>query len=200
MAVKFDLYESPRTDENSTPLPHPKVIQRDVINTKNLCEQIHRQSTLTPADVAAVFTSLSSEMADAFKDGYSVHISGIGFFKLILKCNAEANPGNITSNDISIKSIKFTPDKEMMEKLAKIKFERDSDESHHSEKLDDSAIKDKLSKFFRKNAYLRRRDFEKLTGFNQSKAIRYIRTLAEEKVIKNIGTKYQPLYVKGKSL
>ena len=150
--------------------------------------------------MAAVFTSLSSEMADAFKDGYSVHISGIGFFKLILKCNTEANPVNITSNDISIKSIKFTPDKEMMEKLAKIKFERDSDESHHSEKLDDSVIKDKLSKFFRKNAYLKRRDFEKLTGFNQSKAIRYIRILVAEKVIKNIGTKYQPLYVKGKSL
>ena len=61
--------------------------------------------------------------------------------------------------------------------------------------MDDEEVKQKLTEFLAGHSFLQRRDFEQLTGFNQSKATRYIRRLVEEGVLKNVGSKFQPVYV-----
>ena len=58
-------------------------------------------------------------------------------------------------------------------------------------------VKQKLAEYFKTHSFLQRRDFERLTGFNSSKSTRVIRILVKEGVLKNAGTKYQPVYVVG---
>lgn len=56
-------------------------------------------------------------------------------------------------------------------------------------------MKQKLTEFLAGHSFLQRRDFEQLTGFNQSKATRYIRRLVEEGVLKNVGSKFHGWYL-----
>ena len=58
-------------------------------------------------------------------------------------------------------------------------------------------MKQKLAEYFKTHSFLQRRDFERLTGFNSSKSTRVIRELVKDGVLKNAGTKYQPVYVVG---
>lgn len=89
------------------------------------------------------------------------------------------------------------PDKDLIDRFQTVCLERKVDEAHHSAKLDEEEVKQKLAEHFKTHSFLQRRDFEQLTGFNSSKSTRVIRELVKEGVLKNAGTKYQPVYVRG---
>lgn len=97
-----------------------------------------------------------------------------------------------------MRSIKFTPDKDLIDRFQSVYLERKVDEAHHSTKLDEEEVKQKLAEYFKAHSFLQRRDFERLTGFNSSKSTRVIRELVKDGVLKNAGTKYQPVYVEGR--
>lgn len=195
MSIKFDLYKNPEKEGIVAPKLHAKVITKDVMTTKNLRDKINSKCTVSPADVAAVLTALNSEMFEALSDGYSLHLEGIGHFSLSLKCAPDVNPKHVSASDISVKGIRFSPDKEFLEKFKTVEFERLKDASRHSENIGMSEILEKLDTYFKENQFMRRLDFEKLTGFTKSKAIRTLKQLVEDGVLKNAGTKQMPMYI-----
>lgn len=197
MAIKFDLFENPVKEGVSAPKLHAKVITKDVVTTREIREAIRRKCTVSPADVAAVITALNDELYENLSNGYAVHLEGIGYFSLSLKCAPDINPKYIKDDDVQVRSIKFTPDKDLIDRFQSVYLERKVDEAHHSTKLDEEEVKQKLAEYFKTHSFLQRRDFERLTGFNASKSTRVIRELVKDGVLKNAGTKYQPVYVRG---
>lgn len=196
MPIKFDLYNNPENEGVTSSGIHAKVITRGVINTRNISQSINRKCTLTESDVWAVLTALRDELYDAFKDGYSVHLEGLGHFSLSLKCDPNVSPKYVSSNDISVKGIRFVPEKELLDKLECVHFEHDIDDSRHSKNMEQPEIIVALDKYFADNQFLRRIDFEKLTGFNKSKALRTLKELVKDGVLKNVGTVNMPMYIK----
>lgn len=196
MPIKFDLYKNPEKEGIVAPKLHAKVITKDVMTTKNLRDKINSKCTVSPADVAAVLTALNSEMFEALSDGYSLHLEGIGHFSLSLKCAPDVNPKHVSASDISVKGIRFSPDKELLEKFKTVEFERLKDASRHSENMEMSEIMEKMDAYFAENQFMRRQDFERLTGFNKSKALRTLKQLVEDGILKNAGTKQMPMYIK----
>ncbi len=196
MPIKFDLYKNPEKEGVEVPKLHAKVITKDVITTKDLRDTINKKCTVAPADVAAVLTALSSEMFEALSNGYSVHLEGLGHFSLSLRCAPDVNPKHVSTSDISVKGIRFLPDKELSEKFKTVEFERLKDASRHSEKMELSEIMEKMDRYFTDNQFMRRQDFEKMTGFNKSKALRTLKALVNDGVLKNVGTKQMPMYIK----
>lgn len=138
---------------------------------------------------------MNDELYEKLSDGYTVHLDGIGYFSLSLKCASDINPRYIKDDDVQVRSIKFTPDKDLINRFRNVCLEREVDDAHHSAKLDEEEMKQKLVEYFKTHAFLQRRDFEQLTGFNSSKSTRVIRELVKEGMLKNAGTKYQPVYV-----
>lgn len=197
MAIKFDLFENPVKEGVSVPKLHAKVITKDVVTTREIREAIRKKCTASPADVAAVITALNDELYENLSNGYAVHLEGIGYFSLSLKCTPDINPKYIKDDDVQVRSIKFTPDKDLIDRFQSVYLERKVDEAHHSTKLDEEEVKQKLAEYFKTHSFLQRRDFERLTGFNSSKSTRVIRELVKEGVLKNAGTKFQPVYVVG---
>lgn len=197
MAIKFDLFENPVKEGVSAPKLHAKVITKDVVTTREIREAIRRKCTVSPADVAAVITALNDELYENLSNGYAVHLEGIGYFSLSLKCAPDINPKYIKDDDVQVRSIKFTPDKDLIDRFQSVYLERKVDEAHHSTKLDEEEVKQKLAEYFKTHSFLQRRDFERLTGFNSSESTRVIRELVKDGVLKNAGTKYQPVYVRG---
>ena len=187
MEIEYDLYENPGMEGGDSPRLHAKVVTKDVMTTKNLCDYITMKCTATPADVVAVLTALS--------DGYSVHIDGLGYFSLSLSCNSEVDSGNMDNVDVWVRGIKFVPEKVFIEKFETANLVRVKDESRHSEKMSDDEVMKRLETYFAKNQYMQRSDFEKLTGFNLSKSSRYIKRLVDDGVLKNISSKFHPVYV-----
>ena len=112
MAIKFDLFENPVKEGVSVPKLHAKVITKDVVTTREIREAIRRKCTVSPADVAAVITALNDELYENLSNGYAVHLEGIGYFSLSLKCAPDINPKYIKDDDVQVRSIKFTPDKD----------------------------------------------------------------------------------------
>ena len=196
MQIKFDLYKNPEKEGVEVPKLHAKVITKDVITTRDLRDTINKKCTVAPADVAAVLTALSSEMFEALSNGYSVHLEGLGHFSLSLRCAPDVNPKHVSTSDISVKGIRFLPDKELSEKFKTVEFERLKDASRHSEKMELSEIMEKMDRYFTDNQFIRRQDFEKMTGFNKSKALRTLKALVNDGVLKNVGTKQMPMYIK----
>lgn len=199
MAIKFDIFESPVSDMETTHLPHPKVLTNGVVDTKKLSERISCKCTASPADVNAVITALAEEMAVALKNSCSVHLSGLGFFRLILKYVPGNNPKRIAAADIRLKAVKFMPDKEFKEQFQTLEVKRVKASSRHSSKLSQAEVLGLVDDFFKKNSFMRRTDMEAITGFNTIKALRTIRRLLDEGRLKNLGSRYQPLYVKGEA-
>lgn len=169
MAIKFDLFENPVKEGISSPKLHAKVITKDVVTTREIREAIHKKCTASPADVAAVITALNDELYEKLSDGYTVHLDGIGYFSLSLKCAPDINPRYIKDDDVQVRSIKFTPDKDLINRFRNVCLEREVDDAHPSAKLDEEEMKQKLVEYFKTHAFLQRRDFEQLTGFNSSK-------------------------------
>lgn len=196
MPIKFDLYNNPDSEDVTSSGLHAKVIKRGVINTRNISQSINKKCTLTESDVWGVLTALRNELYDAFKEGYSVHLEGLGHFSLSLKCEPDVDPKYVSSNDIRVKGIKFAPEKELLEMLRTVQFEHDTDDSRHSSNMEQSEIMAKIDKYFADNQFMRRVDFEKLTGFNKSKALRTLKELVKDGVLKNVGTVNMPMYIK----
>lgn len=195
MEIEYDLYENPGKEVGDSPRLHAKVVTKNVVTTKNLRENITRKCTATPADVAAVLTALSDELYNALSDGYSVHIDGLGYFSLSLGCNSEAGSENKADVDVWVRGIKFVPEKELLEKFETANLQRVTDKSRHSEKMTDEEVMKRLQGYFAENEYMQRKDFEKLTGFNLSKSSRYIKLLVDNGVLKNIASKFHPVYI-----
>lgn len=165
------------------------------MTTCEIQEAIHKKCTVAPADVVAVITALNDELYEYLSTGYAVHLDGIGYFSLSLKCVPDINPKYVKDDDVEVRSIKFTPDKDLMDCFQSVYLEREVDDTHHSAKLNEEEVQQKLADFFKTHSFLQRRDFERLTGFNQSKATRVIRELVQKGVLKNAGTEFQPVYV-----
>ena len=144
MAIKFDLFENPVKEGISSPKLHAKVITKDVVTTREIREAIHKKCTASPADVAAVITALNDELYEKLSDGYTVHLDGIGYFSLSLKCAPDINPRYIKDDDVQVRSIKFTPDKDLINRFRNVCLEHEVDDAHHSAKLDEEEMKQKL--------------------------------------------------------
>ena len=196
MPIKFDLYTNPEKEGVTTSRLHAKVITNGVVTTRNLSESINQKCTLTAADVRAVLAALNTELYNALSNGYIVHLEGIGRFSLSLKCAPDVNPEYVNASNISVKGIRFTPDKELSEMFETVQFEHETDDSRHSGNMELTEIIAKMDRYFAENQFMRRRDFEKLTGFNKSKAWRTLKVFVEDGTLKNVGTKEMPMYVK----
>lgn len=76
------------------------MVTKDVVTTREIREAIRRKCTVSPADVAAVITALNDELYENLSNGYAVHLEGIGYFSLSLKCAPDINPKYIKDDDV----------------------------------------------------------------------------------------------------
>ena len=141
-------------------------------------------------------------MLDAFnrslvgwlKDGWRVHIDGIGYFDVSLTAPETRNPKDTKASSVKFKNVNFRADKELRYRVAELKAER-SKAGSHSAHLSEIEIDMKLTEFFSENSILVRRDIEKICQMTRVTAGRCLKRLQEEKKLKNINTKQQPVYV-----
>ncbi len=200
MAIEFDIYPSPTVSgEDGKTTYHARVANSETIATSEIAQNIHKRCTLTMSDIKAVLSELHDELVFHLCNGNSVHLEGIGYFRLTLSAPKDITPTNMHRQSISIKAVDFRADTSLKKDLAeKAQFKR-TEHKHRSAILDIYEIDALLVDFFETNQYLTRRRFEQLCDFTPSTAARHLKRLLDEGRLKNTNTKQSPVYepVKG---
>ncbi|WP_455586953.1 HU family DNA-binding protein [Bacteroides sp.] len=195
MAVKFEFAPVPMPAGRPKKLRYyPRVVNRRTVSTSDIVKEIEMACTLTRTDVVAVLDALNRSLVNWLKDGWRVHLDGVGYFDVSLTAPETRDPKDTRASSVKFKSVNFRADKELRYRVAELKAER-SKNGRHSARLSEIAIDMKLAEFFSENPMLVRRDLEKLCQMTRVTAVRCLKRLREEKKLKNINTSQQPVYI-----
>lgn len=103
---------------------YPRLEHMGQISLDELASRISQGTTFTPGDITGVVEALRQWMASYLADGYSVKINGIGNFTASLKLRegrapefAEAEGKKHNARSITIRSIRFRPEKEFIKEV-----------------------------------------------------------------------------------
>jgi predicted histone-like DNA-binding protein len=192
MAAFYDFYKNPPSAKRKESL-HARVITSGTIDTNYLAKEIQEQSTLSTADVKGVLTALGEVAARHFKNGERIHIEGFGFFQITLSCPAVKTPKEIRAESVRFKSIAFRPESALLKLLKFIRFERVSEKRHSKDHSEDE-IDNRLTRYFSQHPTLARGDFQQLSGYTRTTAIRRLKQLLAEGKLQKAGLHHFPVY------
>ena len=167
-----------------------------VFNTEDLIRSVAHGSTLSSADMKAALTAIVETLAEALATGKRVKLDGLGSFSLKLTTDADINDTDEKiGKKISIKTVKFLPAKELLQKMGKVTFQRTQNpRSLQWDELPQDQ-EERLVAFLRHNAFLRRTDAEHIWHCKRTTASRLLNSFCEKGIIRNAGTPRMPIYV-----
>lgn len=194
MAIQFDFYPSPHAT-NEEPHYHPRVVTRAPLESEEILAQINHRCSLTESDVIACLTELGNILNEGLSKGRTVHLAGIGYFSLSLRCTDTVATPKTRAEHVAYKGVNYRPDKRLKRKLSTLKLER-AEQKKHSAILTDQEVNNRVEMHFAAHATLTRSQLEKLCSFTRGKALRHINRLVSEGKLENVSSRYQAIYVK----
>ncbi|NDV58634.1 HU family DNA-binding protein [Bacteroides sp. 519] len=93
------------------------------VDEDNLAVEISERSSLTPADVLAVISALSTSMQMHLSRGNSVSLKGIGTFSVSASSEGVDDPKLCTPAKVKAQRICFKADKTLRSILGKMKYQ-----------------------------------------------------------------------------
>ena len=198
MTVLFDFYESPPKEGEEDKLRvHARPVLTRTVTTETLAARIQERSSLTESDILAALASLSRIMADVLREGERVHLKGVGYFSVSLKCEDIKTRKDMRADRVSVKSIQFRADRQLKSDVMWVKAQRSK--QGHSKGTTNEEVDHKVIEHFKQHQVMVRKDLQQACQLKLGTALRHIRRLLEEKKIKNIGSRQQPIYVPGEA-
>ena len=195
MSIEYDFYRNPNSQGTNKKRYHARVVSSDRISTDELAEEIQNECSLTITDVKAVLIALGDKLAKHLGDGSKVHLEGIGYFQVNLKCKEEVRTTrSVRSEYVEFKSVSYRADNELKKHLRNQKIQR-SQTRIHSREMTEEEIDQKLSDYFKTHDTLTRSQFEVLCTQVKSTAHRILQKLVKDGKLKNVSTKQHPVYM-----
>ena len=197
MAILFDFYHSPSTEEIGEEKQekfHARVVGGQPVDLSDSVHHISQRCTLTKGDIQAVISELSDEIGNALLHGDYVTIPGIGNFSLSLQAPKDADPQKTHAQNIGIKRVEFRADYQLKQRLKReAVFER-SREKTHSAHISIYEIDALLIDYFEEHAFITRKGFENLCHLTRSTATRHLKRLLDEGRLINTNTPRNPTF------
>lgn len=196
MSVKYDFYESPVSpDRPRAKSYHARVVGGYTVETKQILDHIQQHGGLSRSAIVYAMSELGTYMAEQLSNGNRVHLDGIGYFSISLDCPRATTPSARHAQSISLKSVNFKPEKELLRNIKKsISFVRTPYKTK-SQLLSMDNVKTAIEVHFRTHDHITRRNLEELCGLTRTTAIARLKALVEEGYLVNKGTLKFPIYV-----
>ena len=171
------------------------IVNSEVITTEQLSKDINRACSITEADVAAVLQAVGQRIGEALLDGNRVEIDHIGTFSLTLTCKNKRKEDHITSKDIEVSRIVFSPCAELQHILRGAVIV--SGGPTGNKQLTDAVIEKRLTEFFATHRSIQRSEFEHVCECSRYAALAKIKELVKSGKLLVIGKQntraYQPM-------
>lgn len=195
MSIEYDFYRNPNSQGTNKKRYHARVVSSHRVSTDQLAEEIQKECTLTTADIKAVLITLSDKLAQHLGEGSKVHLEGIGYFQVNLKCKEEVRTTNaVRSENVEFKSVSYRADNHLKKHLKTQKIQR-SKTKIHSATLTEEEIDQTLSTYFATHETITRRQFQVLCSQVKSTAQRLLKRLLDDGKLRNIATSQHPVYM-----
>lgn len=194
MAIPFEFYVNPNPDPQAPKRYHPRVVTKGTVSLKEIVEAVSARCTLSAADLHAAVTAIEQVVSENLASGFRVRLDGLGSFSLTLASPDIEDPTKARAQNVTVKSVAFSPEKSFVAHSQARGFER-SVEKPHSAEISMEEIKALVSEYLAENDFVRRADLERILGLTKSTAQRVVKTLANTGFLRNIsGDAHHPLY------
>jgi predicted histone-like DNA-binding protein len=194
--IAYQLYERNDLTGKSTkknPTMGVSVVSSRVVTTKEMADDINHASSVTQSDVAAVLQAVGQRIAEALLDGNRIEIDHVGTFSLTLTCGNKRKEDYITSKDISVSRISFSPCAELWNQMRHATIV--SGGPTGNKKLSDDIIDKRLDEYFTTNDSLSRSTFERICECSRHTALTKLKELVKAGKLIAIGSKNQRQYI-----
>ena len=169
------------------------IVNSEVITTEQLSKDINRACSITEADVAAVLQAVGQRIGDALLDGNRVEIDHIGTFSLALTCKNKRKEDHITSKDIEVSRIVFSPCAELQHTMRGAVIV--SGGPTGTKQLTDAVIEKRLTEFFTTHHSIQRSEFEHLCECSRYAALAKLKALVKVGNLEVIGKQNTRAYI-----
>ena len=196
--ILFDLRPLPK-DKDGVPYGYyPVVADQNRTNVNSMLQQIEKQSTISSADMKAMFDALSNYLAEYLAKGYRVDVPGVGTFSPQLVSDSLIKQKNDpqTARHLSIGGISFTPKKELMEKLWDVDFHRTQRPHRTIPQLPDNVVIERIREYVANKPLplFSRSEFVQITGYIRTHAVRHLNQLVQQGLLIEGGNSRNRLY------
>lgn len=196
MSLLYDFYLSPNSRGSNRKRYHARPASNNIIKIDKLLKEAAKKSVYDEEDLKTALTTLLDVVESHLTEGDHVQIPGLGGFQVSLKCPETRSPMDTRSGSVSIKSVSYTPDRQMIKSIReKAEIKKAKIKSHSYQDGDIDAIMQNLRLYFQNNRYLTRKDMETHCLLTQSTANRKIKELEEQGILTNVSRdNHHPLY------
>ena len=188
--VRNDL-QGKATEKN--PTMAVSIVNSEVITTADFAKDINRSCSVTEADVVAVLQAVGQRIGDALLDGNRVEIDHIGTFGLSLTCKNKRKEEHITSKDIEVKRIVFSPCAELQHAMRSAVIVSGGPTTN--KQLSDAVIEQRLTEFFSTHRSIQRSEFESVCECSRYAALAKLKALVKAGKLQVIGKQNTRAYV-----
>ena len=200
MSIQYEFYRNPEAEGTDKKRYHARVVGYNRISSKRLVEEVRKRCGFSGGVVENVLMNLAEQLSRHLEEGSKVHLEGIGYFQVNLRCKEEVcNTHGARSENIEFKSVSFRADNSLKKNLKEAKIHR-SRIRPHSYPHTEGSIDKLLAKHFETSQTLTRHQFQFLTGLLKATACRTIKKLVEAGKLKNVATRRNPVYMPGEGL
>jgi putative DNA-binding protein len=193
MAVPYDFFRTPQPKNKDKVRYHARVVVRDTMETEDIARMIASRSTIKEGDVTGTLVELAKVLLTELPQGRSIHINGIGSFRVSAHSPSVRTTKEIRAESIQFKGIVFTPEKKLMRKMGAVSFEKVT-YSNRSNNISDIEIDARLTDFFADHDYITTAQMRGLCGLSYMTALRRLQTRVKDGRLTHPGHSRAPFY------
>ena len=181
MNALYDFFLTPQPKDSNKTRYHARLVVRDTITLEDIAETIESRSSLRQSDVIGSFIEFANIFKQELSNGNSIHIPGIGSFRIKAESPEVRSPKEIRAENIHCSGIVFTT------------FEKVS-ETRRSQELSDIEIDGRLAEFFKDNPCITTQQLCSLCGLRKATALRRLQKRVDEGKLTHPGYIRSPFY------
>ena len=194
MAIDYDFYSSANLKGAKTGT-HLRPLSYRRRTTDELAARIEKGTSASRADIRLVLSALADEMADDLCVGNSVHIEGIGTFRIRMKGTVERDKrGRIVVKDAAVRTVGFRPDRSLMKALSSATFSYAAHRGRHSTAYTEEELRQAAVKLCAEHGAFTALVFRNTLGLTRSKARNVLRQLVDLGVLRDVGSRRCAVY------
>lgn len=184
----YEMQESNLPNEEGKRVVYPRMILWGQTETKEIVENISKNSTFTTGEISGIIEMMTREVAYRMAMGYSVKIDGLGVFtpslalrKAVNENDEEDDARKRNATSIYLNNINFKADKEFIRQTAvncKLKRSKTKFRQSSQKLLPEERLK-RAQEYLKENGVMNIGDYCRITGLLRNTAANELRKWRE---------------------
>ena len=122
MNALYDFFLTPQPKDSNKTRYHARLVVRDTITLEDIAETIESRSSLRQSDVIGSFIEFANVFKQELSNGNSIHIPGVGSFRIKAESPEVRSPKEIRAEKYSLQWNRFYSGKRFASRIKGYNF------------------------------------------------------------------------------